>query len=310
MLSCDWGTSSFRLRLVDNQTGTVLQAITSRQGVKTISSAASGKPFRNYLATQIAKIEGRSAQPLAFVPVVISGMASSSIGWKELPYGSLPFLLDGSQLPIKQIPKAEEFPHDILLVSGICSSSDVMRGEETQMIGLAATHNLENAVCILPGTHSKHIFINQRTIRRFRTYMTGELFGLLSTQSILNESVSPPKENFYKESFSMGVKRALKSDVWGHLFSIRAKDLLGRSTPEENYDFLSGLLIGSELKGLLPYNRGRPLYFGGEDYLRGRYVTALEMMGITVQPPDDGPPLTAQGHRVLLNRFNPNDGNT
>ncbi|HYW35347.1 MAG TPA: 2-dehydro-3-deoxygalactonokinase, partial [Balneolaceae bacterium] len=143
MLSCDWGTSSFRLRLVDNQTGTVLQAITSRRGVKTISSAPSGEPFRNYLATQIAKIEERSAQPLAFVPVVISGMASSSIGWKELPYGSLPFLLDGSQLPIKQIPKAEEFPHDILLVSGICSSSDVMRGEETQMIGLAATHNLE-----------------------------------------------------------------------------------------------------------------------------------------------------------------------
>jgi 2-dehydro-3-deoxygalactonokinase len=154
LLSCDWGTTSFRLRLTERNTGKVLYAVTTANGIKTACFNQSKETFQTYLASKIAKIEASLSKDLASVPMVISGMISSNIGWKELPYGVLPFSLDNPQLPTELIPATEAFPHSILLISGICTSNDVMRGEETQLLGLAASHNLKDGLCIIPGTHS------------------------------------------------------------------------------------------------------------------------------------------------------------
>ena len=111
-------------------------------------------------------------------PILISGMASSSIGWRELPYACLPFPLDGSGARWQEIERVGE--HRVFVFSGLAAESDVLRGEETEVLGLAAGGALapfrEQALLVLPGTHSKHVRIEAGSITGFSTYMTGELF--------------------------------------------------------------------------------------------------------------------------------------
>jgi 2-dehydro-3-deoxygalactonokinase len=132
--------------------------------------------------------------------------------------------------------------------------------------------------------------------------MTGELFELLSTQSILKDSLLSPEKHFYEESFSKGVKQALKSTILNALFSIRANNLLHSSNREENYDLLSGLLIGSELNALRQCS-GETIYLVGENPLRHRYIAALEVLEIPVHHIKNTSILTADGHRFMLHHF-------
>src|SRR5450432_1404958 len=116
-------------------------------------------------------------------------MASSTLGMVELPYKELPFLADGSDLRVETIYANGLFHHDVLLISGARTGDDVMRGEETQLVGCAlgagyATQAGEQ-VFIFPGTHSKHVVVREGRVIAFKTYMTGEFFELLSKKSIL-----------------------------------------------------------------------------------------------------------------------------
>src|SRR5690606_35018513 len=126
------------------------------------------------------------------IPVVISGMATSSIGIRELPYAPLPFVCDGSSLQYDIIPHNSKFAHDVLLLSGLCSTNDVMRGEETQLLGLLNYNHSTEALFILPGTHSKHIWVSENNIISFKTYITGELFQILSDYSLLKNNIVKP----------------------------------------------------------------------------------------------------------------------
>src|SRR4051812_12750222 len=196
-LSCDWGTSSFRLRLVSTASNEVLHEVQSNDGVK--SSLAQGWPVwsRSDLFAEIVRNKlDALAQKQTFegLPLVISGMASSTIGWKSLPYAKLPMAIDGSDFHIEDLEW--ESPHTVartLLISGAASDDDIMRGEECQAVGVFAVPTLrslaDNAVLVLPGTHSKHIFVQNQKIIGFRTFMTGELFEILSRYSILSASM-------------------------------------------------------------------------------------------------------------------------
>ena len=268
IVCCDWGTSVFRLQLVNNNTGDVLKQMSSADGVSSVhrewtssSKTISLKEFylkvlHAHLNTLLLDLQLSSEVN----QVLISGMASSSIGLEELPYAEVPFSLDGQTAVIKNIPMTVDFPFDIFLISGVRVIDDVMRGEETQILGLATSNNFidfnTDAICILPGTHSKHIVIKDSQVVDFKTYLTGELFQLLSTQSVLKGSVEhQSRSEELSESSLKAFYRGIDDSaphltMLNKLFSVRTNDLFGVMTKQDNYFYLSGLLIGNEIRSL------------------------------------------------------------
>lgn len=290
-LSCDWGTSSFRLRLVEESTLHVLAEEKSDQGIASSHSLwqQSGdsdpdKRLRFYLdlvRKHIQHIEKKISASLQGIPLVFSGMASSSIGMKSLPYGPLPFHTGGKGIRSEFFEENKDFNHPILLISGIKSEEDVMRGEETQLVGVMK--NLEEKegekVFVFPGTHSKHIAVKDQQVVGFKTYMTGEYFNLLSTKSILSSSVEENKEFIEKEVFFQGVKEAVSSNLLNATFRVRTNELFDTMTPKDNFNYLSGLLIGAELKELLQRDSAK-IYLCCSSNLKSRYEAALTALGI------------------------------
>ncbi|QMW00114.1 2-dehydro-3-deoxygalactonokinase [Spirosoma foliorum] len=270
LLGCDWGTSSFRLRLITSSDLQLVGEITSQEGVANTftrwkaNSEAKGisreQFFRVQLQRQINLLAKKLAINLDNIPVVISGMASSSIGMDEVPYATLPFPIDGSRASIKRLNTQADFAHDIILISGVRTEHDVMRGEETQLIGLLTLlENLqftsEESILIFPGTHSKHIYIKNQQVTDLQTFMTGEVFNLMSHYSILKDSVEPTSLVAFDESgleaFKRGIHEAHQSSILNSLFRVRTNQLFGQLTKRQNALYLSGLLIGNELKSLL-----------------------------------------------------------
>jgi 2-dehydro-3-deoxygalactonokinase len=311
-LGCDWGTSSFRLKLLEWDSGKTLAEISNAEGIKKLYKQWSEYQgplnridfYQSFLKDQISELSKQTEKDLASLPLVLSGMASSSIGMKELSYTQLPISLSKPKLNVEFIKKTHEFSHDIYLISGVCSSKDVMRGEETQLLGLASKLDIEIGCFLLAGTHSKHIFVKENSITAFKTYMTGELFDLISSESILSNSVEKGKELNPGQSFRKGIKRSQEENLLHSLFTIRANDLLNSSEPTDNYDFLSGLLIGTELKELCIAQPENIVIWGGSR-LTLYYKTALDALGIDYIIPELNPQedITSAGQRIILNQM-------
>lgn len=290
-LSCDWGTSSFRLRLVETETLNILAEQKTDQGIAPTFSLwhQSGKQelderlafYLTLVQEHIQQIESNLSLSLHGVPTIFSGMASSSIGLKELPYGTLPFGVDGRTIPTALIDPTTNFAHPVLLVSGIRSEEDVMRGEETQLIGvMSGIEDREgDKIFVFPGTHSKHIWVKKGQVVQFKTYMTGEYFDLLSKKSLLSSSVEESGDIEHSESFGQGVNKAVDSNLLNACFLVRTNDLFGKLSKKENYDFLSGLLIATELKELAQQDSAK-IYLCCGSHLKSRYQSALIHLGV------------------------------
>jgi len=260
-LSCDWGTTAFRLRLVETAAANILAEENDRTGIAGTYSlwkqAGENTDTRLFfyltiINEHIKVFEKKLAISLNDIPLIISGMASSSIGMIELPYKMLPLAVDGSDANVHTIEATPDFPHTVLIISGARDEDDVMRGEETMLIG-AAILSAENSIYIFPGTHSKHIIVNGDKAISVKTYMTGEFFKLLSKKSILSLSVEEGKglrDPANQQSFAQGVKDSNLTDLLHTSFRVRTNDLFGKLSKEENYYYLSGLLIGTELTAL------------------------------------------------------------
>jgi len=263
-LSCDWGTSSFRLKLITIPALQILSEENSDTGIATVFAAWSKRAekdqarrqlfYLKVLASYIKNMERETGISLAHVPVVLSGMASSTIGIVDVPYTHLPFAIDGSNINTNLIKEDKVFAHDVLIISGTRNSDDVMRGEETQLIGCMDENPVADSadqLYIFPGTHSKHIHVKNGAVVSFSTYMTGEFFALLSKQSILHTAVEKHAGIEPTNSFIKGVKEAVNGNLLHTAFMVRTNDLFKKLNKEENYDYLSGLLIGTELKDIL-----------------------------------------------------------
>ncbi|WPP51695.1 2-dehydro-3-deoxygalactonokinase [Catalinimonas niigatensis] len=249
-LSCDWGTSSFRIRLIRTSTLEIIQFEEDAQlgfGQQSLTPADYLQQFEQKTKALCAKAR------LEKLPcAILSGMASSSIGIKNLPYGKLPLPLNDFHLPYERLAGLST---EAYLISGLSTGEDIMRGEEVQVLG--AVQKLvepdQNYLIILPGTHSKHVIIEQNQLLSFKTYMTGELFSLLQTHSILKHSVHKEKIDLQNpkvyEAFMHGIQKSSVS-LLHELFTIRARQILQHTDPLANYAFLSGLLIGSELRSI------------------------------------------------------------
>ena len=259
-LSCDWGTSSFRLKLVDTGSLRTLAELHHSQGISATNSnwqvQGTGQSrflfFASVIASAIDALETKVNGSLSNVPVILSGMASSSLGMIQLPYKQMPFKTDGSDLNVEQVKASKEFDHDVFIISGVCSTDDVMRGEETQLVGAVQGDSNVETIYILPGTHSKHISVKHGIAHDFRTYMTGEIFSLLSKNSTLSESIGDIQRvvNADNADFFAGVKDSSNSNLLNQLFHVRSRFLLDKKGPEQNKSYLSGLLIGNEVQEL------------------------------------------------------------
>lgn len=297
-ISCDWGTSKLRLRFVKSEGLQIIGEVESANGIaKTFNNwndSLKGDDrigfFFNVVLDSLKKLENKTKRATKGIPILCSGMASSSIGIKELPYSNLPFSIYGSDLIVDRISIGLNKQYDFWLASGLKTENDVMRGEETEIIGLVIVlSNLPDRYKILlPGTHSKHVQIKNQKITDFETYMTGELFDLLRTQSNLRHSIDLSVK-IHWDSFLKGVELADNQTLLKSLFLVRTNHLLKGLDKRKNYDFLSGIIIGSELKNLKNQNQRIVLYAKGkisELYLKA--MKKLEMGNyIEIVKPED-----------------------
>lgn len=293
IIGCDWGTSFFRLRIIDSTTNTVVTELMSTDGIAKTNrrlemEAARFENFCEVILTNLTSLKSKVSFDINKLSIIISGMASSSIGMKELPYGYLPFgVQDASDLNVEIFERIKSFPNPLILVSGLRDKHDVMRGEEVQLLGLAHLMDFPKemeTIVILPGTHSKHCFVKNGVLSHFRTYLTGELYQILSEYSILSNSVTieTPKEWSAKavEAFSKGVLNARDTSMLVNLFKVRTNFLFKEMEKEDNALYLSGLLIGEELNNICLPSDTRPIILCGGENMNVLYKKALEVLGL------------------------------
>lgn len=299
-LSCDWGTSAFRLRLVQRRHLRVKAEYATAEGVQTVSPARTGaarrRAFLRILRRGLAAL-GMAQRPE--IPLIISGMATSNLGWHPMPYARTPVRIDGRDFRIADKRLAGR---RVRFVSGLCTSDDVMRGEEVELAGLfhssARRILASNCVVVLTGTHAKHVRLRRDAIAGFRTHPTGELFALLSRHSTLCGRVS---RGFSRSAFLEGVNAAKTLGLGATLFQTRARVVLGRLRPAQAADFLSGALIAAELASLPRIGR---VVLAAGPALAERYRLALRTMRrgrkITVVAPGRVKHAVVAGHARLL----------
>jgi len=307
--------------------GTILGEISEPKGIRGLldekainNPGERQKVFSGYLIEKIRSL-GSAATSEATAPepltIVISGMASSTVGWHEVPSVRTPFDLDGRAMAIKTFPlQTDRISAVVHLLGGVCTSSDMMRGEETEMLGLFADGEYPDiradGIAILPGTHSKHIRIQNGSITDIQTFLTGELFELLATQSLLRVSVDLKsqgpacdiREPTASTAFVEGVRASGERGLSGSLFKVRTRTVMDGVAPSVNRWFLSGLLIGSELEALT--KQEKPILLAGHGALGQAYRLALETMKIGkmfVTLPAKNPPAAVRGQMLLLNRI-------
>jgi len=272
------------------------------------------------LTAALARLGEESGRDLGSAPIAISGMASSTIGWHELPYAQTPWRLDGLDLNFQMLPPIETATgsHPVVLISGARTACDVMRGEETQTVGLfslpQAAKLAGQATVILPGTHSKHLYIEHGRVTGFQTFMTGELFDTLSRQTILRHSVADEVatadrlSNEVTEAMRAGVRDSCALPFSAALFRVRTRQVLNGQPPAANRAYLSGLILGSELNYLTTQEPGDvPLILAASAALAPAYRAAMDELTLgtrlTLIEPDDVERLSALGQAKVLERL-------
>lgn len=285
-LSCDWGTSSFRLRLIEADSATILAETLSAQGIAATYNLWNAQDkierfafYRTFLLQELSALENKYGKIPTDIPLIISGMAASAVGMYELPYKQLPVQTIAEELITYITPATEAFPYKTILVSGLRTVNDVMRGEETILAGCDLHNSNKHQLYIFPGTHSKHVVVQNGMISDFKTYMTGEVFQLLCSKSLLASSIEKNQSLFETiSSFEKGIRDAQHENILNNIFHVRTNTLLDVLSKTENYMYLSGLVIGEELKAIenADYETIN-LVSSGE--LMKLYETALETLG-------------------------------
>jgi 2-dehydro-3-deoxygalactonokinase len=238
MIGIDWGTSSFRAYRMETATGAVLDRLETGQGILEVPPGGFPDALRAAIGPWLAAAGG---PPL----VLLCGMVGSRQGWVEAPYLACP--AGPAEIARSLTPVAFEGAGRCLLVPGLSSADpagvpDVMRGEETKLVGLLAEIGGADALASLPGTHSKWARISGGRVAGFATHMTGEVH---------------------------------------HLFGTRALGLMGRLAPGETDSYLSGLLIGHEMAAALAEGApAGPVHLAGSETLCRLYAMAFDAFGL------------------------------
>lgn len=271
LIAIDWGTSNLRASLLD-ASGNAIETRSAPGGVMSVKDGLFADALLSLCGDWIRDRSGA---------LIASGMVGSRQGWKEAAYLNCPA---GVQEAAAQLTRVDVRPGVTLhIVPGLtCRNADgqddVMRGEETQMLGADLA---PNSICVLPGTHAKWAWIGDTgQVTRFSTYMTGELYGLLTKNGILGRLMTFGQDA--PEAFEAGVRLGLEqSDNATHvIFAARTAGLMGRVPPQGLPDYLSGILMGIEIASSTRAGRPRDVVLLGDGDLCSRYEKALSLAGI------------------------------
>ena len=286
LIALDWGSTRFRGWLLDPK-GIEIDKIDEEFGILKINHTQYIDVFDQLLGSWI-KEHGS-------IQIIAAGMIGSRQGWMEAPYLDCPAgpeQLAQNLTYLKINSKLIDNPLSMAIVPGIQyfenGIPDVMRGEETQVAGLLWSQH-QVGLCILPGTHSKWVFINEGRIESFTTFMTGEIFSLMEKHSIVNRLMVG--KSFNRDDFLFGCKQSLNSS-YGFLkqiFSARTMGLFDKVKPRGIHSYLSGIVIGNEIKdGLDNYYKNtsykeKTVILNGGISLCNLYKIAFEIAGVKVK---------------------------
>ena len=247
LIGLDWGTTSFRAYRID-AAGRVLEQRERDAGILKVQDGDFSGTLQDSIGDWLAAAPD--------LPVLAAGMIGSRQGWVEVPYVPCPAGLLELAAGLMAVPA--EGGCAVRLVPGLIRPGategfpDVMRGEETQILGdLAASHDAGQRCYVLPGTHSKWAWCEDGRIVRFATYMTGELYDVLVRHSILGRLMEQgePDENAFAAGLAHSARSAgaAPGELLHDLFSARTLGLTGAMKPTALASYLSGLLIGAEV---------------------------------------------------------------
>ncbi|MEW6997775.1 2-dehydro-3-deoxygalactonokinase [Colwelliaceae bacterium BS250] len=290
VIVADWGSSHLRAYLCQRNVQNTLTVIesTKGEGVTKVD-----KQFEQHLMQVLSPWRQKYGQ----LPILLSGQVGSTVGWKEATYLPCPVS------PAKLAAACLSFQcqgHEIYILPGLSCEipdkhPDVMRGEELQIFGLQlqdAKYQQGRHLICLPGTHTKWALVENGEIQIFKTAMTGELYDLLTTHSVL---IQKKTENFDLDAFKLGVDKATHSSVgcFSHnIFSVRTKQLFGQLSQENACSYLSGLLIGSDVHAAIDAHEWNISEFTevtivGSNHLSSCFAIALTIQGVKANVADE-----------------------
>lgn len=297
LIGLDWGTTSLRCYLMSGD-GTVLEQKATQQGIMSVVSG----DYETVLTESVGSWMERHPQCV----VVASGMVTSRQGWVEIPYTECP--VAGVDLATSLYRHRTDNGTEINFVPGVNVTGsdgvpDVMRGEETQILG-ALTPGDTDRVFVLPGTHSKWARTVGPRIVWFATFMTGEVYSVMRRHSILGRLIETDEES--AAWFDRGVDYGLSADadtggLLKKLFGTRALRLFDAVPAAGAASHLSGLLIGTEIRDAITCIRGQTVVENvtilAESGLAALYGRAVTRAGLGVV---EGPDLAAaRGHHMI-----------
>ncbi len=281
-VAVDWGTSQLRLWMMQAD-GTVLDSRTSDKGMGQLTPTQ----FEPALTELLGDLPTDRR-----IPVICCGMVGAKQGWTEAPYVEVPCKAPGPAEAVRL--KTARF--DVFILPGVKQSRqpDVMRGEETQIAGFLAVEPEFDGILCLPGTHTKWAHISAQEIVSFRTFMTGELFDLVSKQSVLRHTVQADgwDQSTFEEAVSDAMARP--ADISAKLFALRAESLLQSLPAHIAKSRLSGFLIGLELAAARPYWLGQEVVLIGNAAFSNAYKSALDAQFVQTRLAD-AQTITLQG---------------
>ncbi|KKB09566.1 2-dehydro-3-deoxygalactonokinase [Devosia chinhatensis] len=281
-VAVDWGTSNLRAWGLGAE-GDIVASAGSDKGM--------GKLAPGQFPAALTDVLANLPLPAGPVEVLVCGMAGARQGWMEAPYLDAPAdLLDLAGRAVR--PPMGDMPLSVSILPGVCQrqgGENVMRGEETQLLGLSELVPGYAGIVCMPGTHSKWAVLNGTHIARFTTAMTGEMFDLLKTHSVLRHSLSGPLDDAERDDgFDSGAREGLNhpEDLLGRLFKVRAGMLLSDRSPPWSAGYLSGLLIGTEIAANRNQFGTDPVPLIGSTVLCRLYARVLDMAGASGRPID------------------------
>lgn len=289
LIGLDWGTTACRAYLIDKN-GKISDSLASDDGILSIAQDGFEQTFERLLTPW--------ADRAGSLPVIASGMITSRNGWVETPYLTAP--AGAADFAGALCPHVTAGGRRLHFVTGLSVENetgvpDVLRGEETEILGHLVRSENPSDTYLVPGTHSKWVSVSQGRLTGFETHMTGEVYAALRGHTILGRLVAHGP--FSEAGFDAGAKAGLTAGagLLHELFAVRTLPLFEKLTPVEAGDYLSGLLIGAETAAGLAARPGlTEIAIIGRDALAVRYQRVLGIAGIRTRRAEQA--MVAHGH--------------
>lgn len=289
LIAIDWGTSSFRAYRL-NAAGSIIDRLSSNGGILSVQNGL----FEDALVENIDSWMGKHGES---VPILMSGMIGSRQGWVEADYIAPPASLVAVANNLTQV--SGSMRGTVFIVPGISITAgpipDVMRGEETQILGALHRHGLDQGTFVLPGTHSKWARVDAGAIVQFKSLMTGEVYSALCGHTILGAFMTARNgidANGFRRGLDAGHAAGSPGALLHRIFGARTLPLFDLIAREAVADYLSGLLIGAEFAEAGGQCHGTLQIIGASE-LAKRYSVAADHFGLPANLID--PDCTALG---------------